>query len=135
MDLRAHPDYAAALDRESERYPTHLVRLPHEAWPPSESRPEGLIDVWRSRTHLVQIYRAPQGHRLSIIRAALKPGGHRWEDGISWDDMQRLKSECGYGDRWAVELFPPDDDVVDVANMRHLWILPQRPRFGWARKK
>lgn len=54
----------------------------------------------------------------------------RWADGISWDDLQRVKYEIGRGDQWAVEMFPPDDEVTNVANMRHLWIIAT-PSFGW----
>lgn len=45
----------------------------------------------------------------------------------------RLKAECGRGDKWAVELYPPDEAVVNVANIRHLWLLPEPPAFGWNR--
>lgn len=33
--------------------------------------------------------------------------------------------------RWAVECYPPQRYVQNVANMRHLWILDNEPRFGW----
>jgi hypothetical protein len=32
---------------------------------------------------------------------------------------------------WAVEIYPADGDVVAVANMRHLWLLPEAPAFAW----
>lgn len=58
-------------------------------------------------------------------------------DGITWDDLQWIKRAAGYGDREAVEVYPLDDDVVNVANMRHLWILPagQRLPFGLDRAR
>lgn len=127
-----HAAHAQALEADNAQWPARLTRVPEKQY--DTSRPPGLIDVWRSRTHLVQIYRAPQGHRLSILRSALTPGGHRWQDGMTWDELQRLKSECGYGDRWAVEIYPPDVHVVDVANIRHLWVLPHRPHFAWTRE-
>lgn len=58
---------------------------------------------------------APALCRLSILRTSVK--GDRWTDGITWDDLQRLKFEAGYGDAWAVELFPADAEVVNVANI------------------
>ena len=54
-----------------------------------------------------------------------------WDDGISWDQIQEIKSLVGYGDKWAVECFPPDQEVVNVANMRHIWILNNPPEYGW----
>lgn len=33
----------------------------------------------------------------------------------------------------AVEIYPAERDIVNVANMRHLWVLPERLPFGWRR--
>jgi hypothetical protein len=89
--------------------------------------------VWRSRNFLVQEYdlqaKYPALVRLSICRTSIS--GDRWRDGISWDDLQRLKNECGYGGLDAVEIFPADNDVVNVANMRHLWVMAEPVRFAW----
>ena len=86
--------------------------------------------AWASRTHLVQLFDDRGTDRLSICRADIDNRG-MWLDGITWDELQRIKSEIGYGDRWAVEIFPPDDKVINVANLRHLWLLPSSPDFGW----
>lgn len=66
---------------------------------------------------------------MSVCRTSMRQG--RWVDGISWDDLQRLKREAGYGESDAVEVYPADSDVVNVANMRHLWILETPIRFAW----
>ena len=43
----------------------------------------------------------------------------------SWQDLQRIKNElCGV-DRTAVEVFPAETDLVDAANIYHLWVLPE----------
>jgi hypothetical protein len=86
--------------------------------------------VYRSKRFLVQAF--IDDHvvaRLSIARTRLD--GVRWQDGISWDELQQIKRECGYGDLDAVEVFPADGDVVNVANMRHLWILERPLPFAW----
>jgi len=67
--------------------------------------------------------------RISINRTEITNDGG-WKDGISWEELMRIKSEIGYGEMWAVECFPPDSAVVNVANIRHLWIVPA-PSFGW----
>jgi len=72
---------------------------------------------------------APAVVRLSVCRTSLN--GERWQDGISWDDLQRLKRECGYGNADAIEVFPADADVVNVANMRHLWIMAEPIECAW----
>lgn len=66
--------------------------------------------------------KAPAIVRLSINRAAINSSGG-WQQDITWEELQRLKREAGYGDHDAVEIFPADADVVNVANMRHLWIV------------
>lgn len=91
--------------------------------------------MWRSRGFLVQVYVEAGGiERLSVSRTTLREDG-RWEDGLSWDDLQRLKGECGRGDRVAVEVYPPNAEIVNDANMRHLWVLPVAPSFMWRRSQ
>ena len=122
-----------ALEAENRRQPKELRRVPESEWPPMV--PPGLIEAWRSRGFLVQVYDAPEGAvRLSVCRTSVRSAGDRWGDLISWDDLQRLKSECGRGWMAAVEIFPPDSHVVNVANMRHLWILKAPPPFMWTRR-
>ena len=117
-----------ALDAENRRHPEALAEIPPHRWPADVSR--SIEKVWRSREFLVQLYNS-RGHlRLSVNRTRLLGNG-RWDDGISWDELQRLKAEAGFGERWAVEVYPADDDVVNVANMRHLWLLAERPAFAW----
>ena len=67
--------------------------------------------------------------RLSINRTLLS--GERWEDGITWDELQSIKMQCGYGDFDAMEIYPADRDIVNVANMRHLWIMASPLKNAW----
>ena len=41
-----------------------------------------------------------------------------------WSDLQRVKDELCGPERVAVEVFPPQSQLVDAANCRHLWVLP-----------
>lgn len=44
----------------------------------------------------------------------------------SWRDLQRIKNElCGEGDV-GVEIFPRESEVMDQANMTHLWVGDRR---------
>lgn len=97
-----------------------MRELPRDQWP-DQNAPQ--LRVLRSRDFLVQEFsaEAPALVRLSVCRTTLR--GDRWQDGITWDDLQRLKRECGYGDADAIEIFPADVDIVNVANMRHLWVM------------
>lgn len=110
-----------------------------QPWPNNApSAPANLKEVWRSADFLVQVYddeNVPGVQRLSICRTSVATNGH-WSDRITWDDLQRLKDECGRGDRQAVEIYPANEHVVNVANLRHLWVLPLGTSmpFAWRKK-
>lgn len=133
--MLSHTDHAAMhkqLQRDNSRQGEKLAEVPQGEWPDSlriaKVRP---FRVWRSRKFLVQEFAELDGViRLSVNRTAIQRDG-RWVDGITWDHLQALKAEAGYGKRDAVEVFPPDYDLVDVANMRHLWVLPYKLPFAW----
>lgn len=48
----------------------------------------------------------------------------RYSKPITWDDMQAIK-DWFWPNRIAVEVFPPKANVVNVADMRWMWVLPQ----------
>ncbi|OGT54680.1 MAG: hypothetical protein A3E01_10030 [Gammaproteobacteria bacterium RIFCSPHIGHO2_12_FULL_63_22] len=135
--LRVSPtrEERRALEAENKRWPANLVRVPEEALDrrsiiPRDHQPD---EVWRSRDFLVQVFNEKAGVvRLSVIRTC--HDGNQWADGITWDELQRLKMECGRGDKEAVEVFPRDRDVVNVSNIRHLWVLPEPLPFVWRNK-
>lgn len=87
---------------------------------------------WRSSRFVVVLWMEPNGaRRLSINRTEIDALTGHQKDGISWDDLQRCKSEAGFGETCAVEIYPPDDQVTNVANMRHLFLLDTPPSFMW----
>ena len=117
------------LERDNAKQPATLREVPREQWPAARACSQ--LRVLRSRDFLVQEFAAsaPAVVSLSVCRTTL--AGDRWQDGIAWDDLQRLKRECGYGDADAIEVFPADADVVNVANMRHLWIMAEPVACAW----
>lgn len=42
----------------------------------------------------------------------------------TWWEMQRIKDELAGKGRTAVEVYPPAHEVIDAADMYHLWVLP-----------
>ncbi len=110
--------------------PEEIARLPSlPGWTPARA--------WRSRRYLVQLYdesaTLPGLVRLSICRVRQgKHGG--WEEGLSWDELQAIKREVGYGDWYGLEVYPRDRDVINVANFRHLWLLPTPLNIGWSKE-
>lgn len=127
-----------AIAEESKRFPEHLVLVPESEWRPKVANAiaRGMtppLEVWRSRRYLVQVFAAkpPAVERLTMQFTAPEADG--WREGLTWEVMQRLKAECGRGDRTAVEVFPADRDVVNIANLRHVWVLADVPDFVWTK--
>jgi hypothetical protein len=121
-----------ALEAENAKWPERLRQVPRADWPQSVVPPSRQpTEVWRSRDFLVQVFaETAEGiERLSILRT--QHDGSRFIDGIGWDDLQRLKNQCGRGDRDAVEIYPADRDVVNVANMRHLFVFVTPFPLAW----
>jgi hypothetical protein len=113
------------MKRESLAYGAALASIPFVEWPSHVVEGAPRIDVLRSRAFLVQVFQEDcDVIRLSINRTEWDERASRFREDISWDDLQRLKEEAGYGDRCAVEVLPPDRLVVNVANMRHVFVLP-----------
>jgi hypothetical protein len=46
-------------------------------------------------------------------------------DGISWDELQVMKNIVFGEDAVAFEIYPPQSEVVNIKNVRHLWIFDQ----------
>lgn len=106
-----------------------LTQIPKTQWP--SDRDPSRIETWRSSQYLVQVFQEKNGvKRLSINRTTVNDKG-RWNDEISWDELQQIKADVGLASKYAVEIFPADEDVVNVANMRHLWVLPEPLEIGW----
>ncbi len=71
---------------------------------------------------VVQIYREPCSWgdvKLCMIRRNDESAA------VSWSDRQRIKNELFGVEAVAVEVFPAESELVDDANMFHLWILPE----------
>ncbi len=56
---------------------------------------------------------------------------------LTWDELMMIKNEMLGEDALAIEIFPRNCDVVNEANVRHLWELPEGflpPGFGLQRR-
>jgi len=121
--------YAA---KEAEKRPAQLTEIRRDLWPMSQTKQ---THVWHSRKFLVQMFdETPfQGidtRRISVSRVTLKNDG-RWDEHIEWEELMQVKREIGFGHWYALEIFPRDVDIVNVANMRHLWMLVAPLQLGW----
>lgn len=44
----------------------------------------------------------------------------------------RQEYRAALANRMAVEIYPEQQNQINVANMRHLWVLPARLDFAWS---
>ncbi len=114
-----------------------LLPVPPERWPPRRGS-EYPTAVWLSRLYLAQQYACPpcngiEVRRLSVNRVTARTVGGRsqWDADIPWEDLMRCKRDTGHDDWYAIEIYPRDRDIVNVANMRHLWLLAEPLPIGW----
>jgi hypothetical protein len=127
-------EVVAYIRAENAKYGSAFVQIPSDRWPRHTGGVER-IAVWRNRSFLVQAFKEDGGViRLSVNRSMVDESTMEWLDGITWDELQAIKGGVGYGDREAVEVFPPSGHEVNVANMRHLWVLPEPLPFAWRRR-
>lgn len=53
------------------------------------------------------------------------------ETELTWPEKQRLKLALFGPDRTAIEVFPRSEDLIDAANVYHLWVFPPGFRFDF----
>ncbi len=120
---------AKEMAKESKTFGTEFIE--HTATPlgfrgyDRNGSAQILKAAYRNRYFCVQIYEQGTWLRISVNRAELDVEKNTWKEGITWDQLMDIKDKLGYGDRDAIEIYPRNSDVVDVTNMRHLFILPE----------
>lgn len=117
--------------------PSKLVIVPLEEMPASSKAPNCAY-VDRENGVVVQVWSLAtpgcdgtpwQGTLQVAVKhtAATTPDeifGRLMTKPIEWDDMQAIKNHF-WPERIGIEVFPPKDKLVDVADMRWLWVLPK----------
>jgi hypothetical protein len=46
------------------------------------------------------------------------------KDGITWDELQAVKNKAFGKEITAIEIYPAESELVNIKNMRHLWVVP-----------
>jgi hypothetical protein len=131
-----------AFDKLARHYakklPDELKEWPRDQWWDishsgvlTDNQP---LRVWKSKRLMVQLFIDGDCgvKRLSINLA--EANGAEWKDGkFTWDDLMEIKRACGFGETYAVEVYPRECDVINVANIRHLWLFDEPLQIGWFR--
>ena len=85
------------------------------------------VEKWREENYLNNRY------SVQISDYQIEDGlvTHLWvrrHDGKmpgSWSDLQRVKNEICGPDFLAIQVFPAVKELVDEANLAHLWVMPK----------
>lgn len=117
------------LKEENKKFGSEFVEIETPPHPNAT-----FVKCMRNNKFLVQIFQEPHTIRLSVSRTQLAKNGKRWEDGITWDELQAVKDGCGFEDMCGLEVYPPKKHIVNNANMRHLFLVNGKPIFMWKNK-
>lgn len=101
--------------------------VPREKWPFIPAFESVPIGVWLSVDYLAVLYEQRIDGNLRLTVNRTRRNGKSWKDGITWDELQRVKNECLGPEVWCVECYPAESELVNVSNMRHLWVLDEPP--------
>lgn len=133
MNRRETRNRQKHLNQVNKHYSDTFVPIMRSEWPEEMQKAERLLQVFRNKNFLVQIFKEKASIRLSVSRTMLKTKG-QWSDNISWDELYMIKNAIGYRDCMFVEIYPREADLVNVANMRHLWMIEHEgTNIGWKR--
>lgn len=116
------------LKKESAKFTNKFVVVANESPNPC------FVRAYRNKKFLVQIFNERKSMRLSINKTELNIEGTAWKDGITWDEIQNIKNQLGFKDFCGLEVYPPENDLVNVANIRHIFIVEKPPLFMWRDK-
>ncbi len=101
-----------------------LYAVPVKEWP--NHWPPGIREVWRSKDYLVQVYDDTLcAARITVSTTKMRTGNY--VGNISWETLNGIKAAVGFADCDAVELYPREEDVINDANMRHLFVVGTSP--------
>jgi ribosomal protein S18 acetylase RimI-like enzyme len=87
---------------------------------------DGCAGLWHNNLFTVQAYRR-QTEFGECLLVAIQ--GLRRNQDVFWSDKQRIKNELFGERRTAIEVYPPQSDLVDEAHIYWLWVLPEDRRL------
>lgn len=106
-----------------------MKELEKEEWPPMFSLESEVLRVWMSKDYLAVLYRQlANGEKRLTVNCLRKKNGKDYKDGITWDELQRIKNECVGSEVWCIENYPAESACINVMNQRHLFLLDKPPK-------
>ena len=114
---------------DAKVYGERMEPIPRDEWPMDEVGKSLVIGAWQSRDYLAVLYMQTNSGFLRLTVNSVRRKGGDWRDGITWDELQRVKNECLGEETWCVENYPAQSELVNVSNMRHLFVMDGPPNF------
>lgn len=123
------------MNRRERRASRAFVRTTSHVWHPivrvdvdpvrflqHAARTGDLRSCWHNNIYAIQVFarQTADGEALQLTI-----NRHDNEEIEGWSDLQRIKNEVVGAHRVAIEIYPPESEVMDQANMRHLFVLPE----------
>lgn len=100
-----------------------------------------LSEGWISKYFVVEVHKAKNSgdEVLCIYRTAKDATTSRNVGDITWDELMEVKRQVGRGQVFSIEVFPPDSEIIDTENVRHLFLITEKQRseinLTWAAMK
>ena len=118
-----------------DKYSTNLISISKEDYliKTGKQAAENIISMFISKFFFVQVYNDNGYTRISVNRNQITNNG-KWEENITWEELQAIKNEIGYSGNDCLEVYPKAGDEVNVSNMRHLWVMVEPVSFAWRKK-
>jgi len=136
-DPKAFHDVRRRYQQECRKHTEEFVKIPEEQTKDltvNGKRPQA---CFRNRHFLAMLTMddcdGTPYLRMTVNRTELRNDGG-FKDGITWDELMAVKRGIGFADLWMTEVYPPDEEIVNVGNMRHLFLVNQPP-FAWVKQK
>lgn len=108
-----------------------MREVPINEWPLILAITCKALRVWESKDYLAVLYEQPDGYRRLSVNCTRKNAQGEWRDGITWDELYRVKNECLGLETWCVEVYPADSELVRDSNIRHLFVMDEAPEYAW----
>jgi hypothetical protein len=134
---------ALTFNKIVAEYRETLTEIPREDWRElrredwRELRPNpSRLKMFASKHFMVHVMAVSDGIvRLAVSRNCFNEKGDDYAENITWDELLEIKRQVGMADKYAIEIYPPEQDIVNLSNHRHLWVLDKPLDIGWKKNQ
>lgn len=82
------------------------------------------LSVWGNDVYQCSVYQVGDNTELERLMLHISICRHDRAPIHDWRHLQAIKNEVVGKERTAVEIYPPESQLVDTSNQYHLWVFP-----------